>query len=170
MSLPKDGRKYELIDGDLLMSPVGMTHSDICIHLSTLLNVFVRRKKLGKVFDSSMGYRLSRAVLLSPDVSFVSKTRLSEIMLAPDKFLQGAPDLVVEVLSPSDSVKIIETKIDKYFEHGTSLAWLVDSKRHTVTVYTLDGVTKLTRGADSLTGGNVLPGFRCKISQIFPSF
>jgi len=169
MSLPKDGRKYELIDGDLLMSPVGMTHSDVCINLSTLSNNFVCRKRLGKVFDSSIGYRLSRTVLLSPDVSFVSKVRLTEIMVAPEKFLYGAPDLAVEVLSPSDTLKIIEDKLDKYFEHGTRLAWILDYKRKSVSVHTLDGITRLTKPGEWLTGGEVLPGFKCRLRQIFVS-
>lgn len=169
MSLPKDGRKYELIDGDLLLSPVGMTHSDVCIHISTLLNNFVRPRKLGKVFDSSMGFRLSRSVLLSPDVSFVSKARLAEILVAPEKFLYGAPELVVEVLSPSDTLRIIEDKLDKYFEHGTRLAWVVDYKRKTVSVHTLEGIRRLTKPNDVLDGGEVLPGFRCRLRQIFNS-
>jgi Uma2 family endonuclease len=169
MSLPKDGRKYELIEGDLLMSPVGMTHSDVCINISTLLTVFVRPRKLGKVFDSSMGYRLSRTVLLSPDVSFVSNARLAEILVAPDKFLYGAPDLVVEVLSPTDSLKLIEDKLDRYFEHGTRLAWVVDCRGRTVSVRTTDGITKLAKPGDVLTGGEVLPGFRCRLRRIFVS-
>src|SRR5437773_12259325 len=78
MSLPRDGRKYELIEGELLMSPVGRTHSLICLRLATLLVRFVEKKRLGEVFDSSMGFRLSPKILLSPDVSYVSKARLKK--------------------------------------------------------------------------------------------
>ena len=78
MSLPRDGRKYELIEGELLMSPVGRTHSLICLRLATLLVRFVEKKRLGEVFDSSMGFRLSPKILLSPDVSCVSKARLKK--------------------------------------------------------------------------------------------
>lgn len=167
MSLPKDGRKYELIDGRLLMSPVGSTHSRICIDLSFLLTAHARRRKLGQIFDSSIGFRLSPTILLSPDVSFVSHARLVEITVAPEKFLYGAPDLAVEVLSPSDSRKIMEGKLDKYFEHGTHLAWVVDPRHATVTVHDADSVTKLSGPATTLTGGEVLPGFKCKLSEIF---
>jgi Uma2 family endonuclease len=67
--------------------------------------------------------------MLSPDVSFISNARLAEIFVSPDKFFQGAPDLLVEVLSPSDRRSLIETKLAKYFEHGGRLAWLVDSRK-----------------------------------------
>ncbi|MBI4328190.1 MAG: Uma2 family endonuclease [Chloroflexi bacterium] len=167
MSLPNDGRKYELIEGELLMSPVGMTHSLICVELVALLTRFVQRKKIGAVFDSSMGFRLSRRLLLSPDVSYVSKARLKEIMVAPEKFLYGAPDLAVEVFSPSDTLDIIERKLDQYFHYGTRLAWVVDPQRRTVSVHALDAVTKLSRSSDTLGGGEVLPGFKCKLGRIF---
>ncbi len=167
MGLPKNGHKYELLEGDLLMSPVGETHSDICMRLGTLLTVFVESRQLGRVYDSSIGYRLSPKLLLSPDVSFVSNERLDRIRVAPEKFLQGAPDLAVEVLSPSDTATIIEKKLDLYFEHGTEAAWLVDPQRKAVSVYTLDGITRLTKLADVLAGGKVLRGFKCRLSRLF---
>jgi len=167
MALPKDGRKYELINGRLFMSPVGSTHSRICIDLSFLLTAHVRRRKLGQVFDSSIGFRLSPRILLSPDVSFVSHARLAEITIAPEKFLYGAPDLAVEVLSPSDSRKVIEGKLAKYFAHGTRLAWLVDPRCATVTIHEPDSVTTLKGLAAMLTGGEVLPSFKCRLKEVF---
>jgi Uma2 family endonuclease len=167
MSLPRDGRKYELIEGELLMSPVGVTHSLVCLNLAMRLIRFVERKRLGKVFDSSMGFRLSARILLSPDVSYVSKVRLKEIMVAPEKFLYGAPDLAVEVLSPGDTYDLVERKLEKYFHHGTRLAWVVDPKRRIVTVHSLDSFAKLTGLASTLTGGEVLPGFTCKLRNVF---
>ena len=167
MALPKDGHKYELLDGDMLMSPVGITHSEICVRLVLLLGAFVDRRRLGGVYDSSIGYRLGPKLLLSPDVSFVSNERMEQIVVSREKFFQGAPELAVEVLSPSDTVTIIETKLDKHFEHGTELAWLVDPRRKAVAVYTLDGITRLTKRTDLLTGGKVLRGFRCRLNRLF---
>jgi Uma2 family endonuclease len=166
MSLPKDGNKYELIEGDLLVSPVGNTHSLICIRTSCLLAMFVRRKKLGNVYDSSMGFRLGPRLLLSPDISFVSRARLAEIMVAPDKFLYGAPDLVVEVLSPGDRLKIIEDKLDKYFAHGTRLAWVVDPKHSTLAIHQPDSVTKLANANEVVNGGEVVHGFKFRLGEI----
>jgi len=106
-------------------------------------------------------------VLLSPDVSFVSKARLKKILLAPDKFLYGAPDLAIEVLSPTDRLREVHRKLDCYFEYGTRVVWWVDWQKEQVHIYTLDSIEALTRPRDVLTGGEVLPGFRCQINRIF---
>jgi Uma2 family endonuclease len=92
---------------------------------------------------------------------------LKQILIAPDKFLQGAPDLVVEVLSPSDRMTQINRKLDHYFEHGTKLVWLVNLPKQQVHIYTPDSIEALTGPNDVLTGGAVLPGFKCKLGRIF---
>ena len=168
-ALPKNGHKYELLDGDLIMSPVHANHGIICMRLGILLGSFVQRRMLGEVFDSSTGFRLSGEVLLSPDISFVSKARLKKIMPAPDKFLYGAPDLAVEVLSPNDRMKAIHRKLDLYFEHSCRLVWMVNWKLEQVHIYRTDSIEALTRPDDLLVGGEALPGFKCRLSQIFRS-
>ena len=165
--LPKDGYKYELLDGELIMSPVHARHGKICVRLVILLGTFVERHKLGDVYDSSTGFRLAPDLLLSPDVSFVSKARSKKILLAPDKFLQGAPDLAIEVLSPSDRMKQVHRKLDHYFEHGVRLVWWVDWTKEQVHIYTPDSVSALTRLTDTLSGGDVLHGFKCRLNRIF---
>ena len=166
-SLPKDGHKNELLDGELIMSPVHANHGVICVRLSSLLFNFVQKRKLGEVYDSSTGFRLSDKVVLSPDISFVSKARLKRIFVAPDKFLRGAPDLVVEVLSPSDRLREIHRKLDEYFEHGARAVWLVNWKLEQVHLYSPDSIEALTRPNDLLSGGQVLPGFKCRLGRIF---
>jgi Uma2 family endonuclease len=166
-TLPRNGHKYELLDGDLIMSPVYENHGAVCVEIITLIGVFVRRHKLGKVYDSSTGFRLTGDLLLSPDVSFVSNARLKRIRVAPEKFLAGAPDLVVEVLSPSDRMTQVIRKLDHYFEHGTKLAWLVNCRKQHVHTYTADSIEALTDLDAVLTGGAVLPGFKCKLRRIF---
>jgi len=166
-TLPKDGHKYELLDGDLIVSPVHENHGSVCIEITILIGLFVRRHKLGKVYDSSTGFRLTRDLLLSPDVSFVSEARLKTLRVAPDKFLAGAPDLVVEVLSPSDRMTQINRKLEHYFAHGTRLAWLVNLRKQQILIYTADSIEALTDLDDVLPGGAVLPGFKCKLRKIF---
>jgi Uma2 family endonuclease len=166
-TLPKDGHKYELLDGDLIMSPVHADHGKICARIVAMLLNFAEARKLGDVYDSSTGFRLAGDLLLSPDVSFVSKARLKTIRVAPDKFLAGAPDLVVEVLSPSDRMTQINRKLEHYFEHGTRLAWLVNLRKQQIHIYTADSIEALTDLDDVLTGGAVLPGFKCKLRRIF---
>jgi len=166
-TLPKDGHKYELLDGDLIMSPVHENHGRICARLCAMLLNFAESRKLGDVYDSSTGFRLTKDLLLSPDVSFVSNARLKKIRLAPDKFLAGAPDLAVEVLSPSDRMAQVNRKLEHYFEHGAKLAWLVTLPKQQVHIYTADSIEALTDLDDVLTGGAVLPGFKCKLRRIF---
>lgn len=149
------------------MSPVHENHSMVCVRIVSALFHFVEARALGQVYDSSLGCRLSENLLLSPDVSFVSKERLKKIRVAPDKFLAGAPDLVVEVLSPSDRMMQVNRKLDHYFEHGARLAWLVNWPKQQVHIYTADSIESLTNLGDVLTGGLVLPGFKCKLRKIF---
>ena len=166
-ALPQNGHKHELLDGDMIMSPVHAHHGTICVRMVLLLGEFVQKHKLGEVYDSSTGFKLASNLLLSPDVAFVSRARLKQILVAPDKFLQGAPDLVVEVLSPSDRMTQINRKLDHYFEHGTKLAWLVNMPKQQVHIYTSDSIEALTGPNDVLTGGAVLPGFKCKLARVF---
>ena len=149
------------------MSPVHENHGIVCVRLISALFRFVESRRLGNVYDSSTGFRLAEDLLLCPDVSFVSNERLKKIRLAPDKFLAGAPDLVVEVLSPSDRMMQVNRKLDHYFEHGTRLAWLVNWSKQQVHIYTADSIESLTNLDDFLTGGAVLPGFKCKLCKIF---
>jgi Uma2 family endonuclease len=166
-ALPRNGHKYELLEGKLIMSPVHANHGSICIRMIWLLSSFLERHKLGELFDSSTGFRLSKKLLLCPDIAFVSKATLKRILVAPDKFLQGAPDLVVEVLSPSDRMVQVNRKLDHYFEHGTRLVWLVNWRKQQIHIYTADSIEALTRPEDILTGGAVLPGFKCALGRIF---
>lgn len=166
-ALPKDGHKYELLEGELIMSPVHANHGTICMRLALLLGNFVQRHKLGELYDSSTGFRLSAKLLLSPDLAFASRATVKRILVAPDKFLYGAPDLVVEVISPGDRMVQLNRKLDLYFEHGTKLAWLINWRKEQVHIYTPDSIEALTGLNDVLTGGAVLPGFKCKLSRIF---
>jgi Uma2 family endonuclease len=165
--LPKDGHKYELLDGELIMSPVHANHGIVCMRFVLVLGNFVQRHKLGELFDSSTGFRLSEKVLLSPDIAFVSNARLKKILVAPDKFVCGAPDLAVEVLSPSDRLREVHRKLDRYFEHGTRAVWWLDWKKEQVHIYTQDSIEALTQPNDVLTGGEILPRFKCRLSRIF---
>ena len=149
------------------MSPVHLNHGMVCVRISSALFHVVEARGLGQVFDSSTGFRLAEDLLLSPDVSFVSKERLKKIGQAPDNFLAGAPDLVVEVFSPSDRMRQVRRKLDLYFEHGTTLAWLVNWRKQQVQIYTADSIESLNDLNDVLTGGIVLPGFKCKLRKLF---
>ena len=166
-ALPKDGHKYELLEGDLIMSPVHMNHGRLCARIAAILLDHAESRRLGDVFDSSTGFRLADDLLLCPDVAFVGKARMKALAPRPDKFFPGAPDLVVEVLSPSDRMTQINRKLEHYFEHGTKLAWLVNWQKEQVHIYTPDGLESLTHLEDVLTGASVLPGFKCRLRRLF---
>ncbi len=166
-ALPKDGHKYELLDAELIRCPIHAGHGVTSARLAALVGNFVWRRRLGAMFGSTTGIRLSNELVLSPDLAFASHATLKRILVAPDKFLYGVPDLVVEVLSPSDRMVQINRKLEHYFEHGTQLAWLVNWRKAQVHIYTADSIEALTGPSDVLTGGKVLPGFKCKLSRIF---
>src|SRR5262245_21469621 len=97
--LDRSGLRYEIVEREVRLSPAGLEHGDINVRLTVRLAVFVEQHGLGKVFDSSTGFRMPGGNLRAPDVSFVAKSRLPVARL-PKGFGELAPDLIVEVLSP----------------------------------------------------------------------
>lgn len=171
MALPKDGRKRELLEGIIHMSPVGYTHGLICRRIFMALALHVEKQGLGDVLDSSMGYRLGpanlRGTVLSPDVSFVAAARLARILPDPNKFIQAAPDLAVEVLSPGDSSLMTERKTRKYLEHGAQAVWIVDPYLREVRVYTRANEKRVYRDHEMIDAAPAVPGFRLSVVKIF---
>jgi Uma2 family endonuclease len=163
--LPRDGRKYELIKGELVVSPAGMQHEGIAAELVILLGIFLKAQKLGRVYTSSVGYTLPSGDLLSPDVSFVRTENLPDGK-SPVGFGQLAPDLAVEIISPSDNMNDVEEKVELYLQNGTQLVWVINPKIGRATVYRADGSVSLVRADGNLSGEAVLPGFVCPLVAI----
>lgn len=162
---PQDGRKYELVDGEIRVSPAGALHGHVSVALATRLHVYVKRRRLGHVFDSSTGFRLPGGNVRSPDVSLVAAGRF-KAGRPPEGFVDFAPDLAVEVLSPEDRPRDLLDKVGEYLEAGTRLVWVVDPNRRRATSYrSLTDVREIgTEGI--LQGEDVLPGFRCKLRSV----
>jgi Uma2 family endonuclease len=163
--VPKDGRKYELIRGELIVSPAGLKHEQIGIRLSYFIYSFLAQSPIGEVFGSSAGYQLAENIVLSPDVSFVRTERLpgGEV---PETFGQFAPDLAVEIVSPHDSPALTEAKVQLYLEHGAQLVWVINPKLRQATVYRADGTTGVVESDGALDGERVLPGFTCRLMDL----
>jgi Uma2 family endonuclease len=162
---PRDGRKYELVDGEIRVSPGGGRHSLVSLKLASRLLAFVTERAAGHAFDSSMGFRLPGGNVRSPDASFVAAGRF-EADTPPDDFADLAPDLAVEVLSPSERPRAVLDKVGEYLEAGVRLVWVIDPRSAKAIVYrSLTDVTELQTG-DALDGGEVLPGFRCLLRDI----
>lgn len=162
-------KDFELIDGRLLERKMGNKASWIAFELAILLREFVRAKKLGWVLCGDTGFRLDPErpnLVRKPDVAFVRAGRLPNEEPG-DAYDQLAPDLAVESISPNDTVHELEEKIDEYLRAGVRLIWVINSDLRTVKVFRPDGTITLLRNGDELNGEQVLPGFRCKVSDLF---
>ncbi|MBF2087215.1 Uma2 family endonuclease [Thermoleptolyngbya sp. C42_A2020_037] len=168
MALPQDGHRYELVNGELIdMGNSGMEHGWIASNLMIVLGGFVRTHKLGVMCDSSIAFSMKNGNRRSPDVSFVAKERLQGLRRLPKGFFQGAPDLAVEVLSPSNTVEEIHEKIVEYSENGTRLVWVIHPDEQYVLVYHSPSPDRLLRLQDALEGESVVPGFSLAVSELF---
>jgi Uma2 family endonuclease len=162
-----DGWKDELSRGRLVREPgPGHEHGRVQVNLATFLNRFVREHALGYIVAES-GFVLERHpdTVRGPDVAFVSRERYGD--MPPRQWAEFAPDLAVEVLSPSDRPSRMAEKVAQYFGAGTRLVWLIDPEDRTAVVYrTLADIRLLTEDED-LDGGDVLPGFSCRLAELF---
>jgi Uma2 family endonuclease len=166
-ALPDDGRFYELVDGRMIeVTPVDPGHSFISARIARLLDSFVDDSGSGRVSVEQAGYVLSTdpPVVRAPDVAFIRSDRLDRRVGA---FIEGAPDLVVEVMSPSDSAVELSEKIDAYFAAGARLLWVVYPRQRRIAVYSSPLRSQIVTEADTLDGGDVLPGFRIPVRKIF---
>ncbi len=160
-------RRLELVRGEVVqMAPVGLDHIRIVGLLISWIVPFVRERQLG-VAGPELGCVLARQpdLVRAPDIAFVSKARFSK--QAGAKFFEGAADLAVEVVSPSDKASEMQQKIDEYLAAGTRLVWLVDPQSQTVTAYHPSGDAHLYRGNEPVPGEDVLPGFSFRPSDLF---
>lgn len=169
MALNRDGHRYELVNGELIdMGNSGAKHGYLAIILSAALFNCVSTQKLGAMFDSSTAFKMKSGNKRSPDISFMAKERLQGLEDLPDGFLEGAPDLAVEILSPSNTVEEIHNKIVEYFENGSRLVWVIHPKEQYVLVYrSAQSPDRLLKFTDSLDGEDIVPGFTLPIADLF---
>lgn len=162
----RDKRLCELVDGTLVEKPMGYEEGLIEAVIIAILDSFVRAHKFGVVGSASTTMRILPNAVRLPDVAFISAAR--HAARDPNAAVPAiAPDLAVEVLSETNTRKEMALKLDEYFEAGTRLVWYVDPRTKTVDVYTsTTAVTRLTE-ADTITGGDVLPGFSANVAEFF---
>ena len=167
--MPDDGFRYELVKGELRkMSPSGSEHGAVIVNITVLLAQYVKSNKLGVCFGAETGFKIESDpdTVRAPDVAFIRRERIPASGITK-KFWPGAPDLAVEVLSPGDTRAEVDEKVEDWLQTGARAVWVINPKRRGVSVYrpTTD-VTRLSED-DELDGGEVVPGFRCKVSEIF---
>lgn len=169
LKMPKDGFRYELVKGELKkMSPAGFEHGAVGMALAMLLAQYVRANNLGVVCLAETGFKIATDpdTVLAPDVSFVRGERIPESGL-PKAFWPGAPDLAVEVVSPGDTAKEVAGKVEDWLAAGASAVWVVNPKRQTVTVHRSTAEATTLGETEELDGQDVVPGFRCRVAEIF---
>lgn len=164
-----DARHTELVDGVLIrMSPSGWDHGAIAAELTGRLWMFVHEHRLGRLYAAETGFVVAREPdsVLGPDIAFVSTARLPEVKRGRS-FSPIAPDLAVEVESPSNTQREIARKMELYLAGGTRLIWLFRPKKRVVLVYRPDVPDATLTESDDLDGFDVLPGFRLRIGELF---
>ena len=169
MKLPDDGFRYELINGELKkMPPPGHPHGRIAFRLSVFLGQFILDRGLGEGFATDTGFKLTSNpdTVLAPDLAFITNERFGEGK-DTEGYWRGAPELAVEVLSPSDRPGKVNKKILQWFSFGTQQVWVVDPKHSTVAVYRSESDITTFSGSDYLEAQDLLPGFRISLERIF---
>ena len=163
-----DDERWELLNGELLMAPSpNVSHQRVATDLVTVLNAFVQESDLGRVYAAPTDVVLSETNVVQPDLLFVSKEREQIITRAN---IQGAPDLAVEIRSPSTDERDRTVKRKLYADHGVREYWLVDPDAITITVLILrDGAFEevgVYRKGETLTSPT-LKGFGVNLDDIF---
>lgn len=164
--LPENqARFFELIEGEIIeVLPSNPRSSEIAVEIAFLLITYLRQNPFGRVTGEQGGYNLTPTTTVAPDVAFISKERQTEFPATG--FNPIAPDLAVEVMSPSDAYPDVLRKVSLYLQHGTRLVWVVNEAESAVIVHTPLGF-KVYQLTDTLDGGDVLPGFSLPVKNIF---
>jgi Uma2 family endonuclease len=167
LHMPDDGLRRELIAGEIKeMTPSGSEHGWVAMKFSGPLNLFVEENDLGAVFAAETGFVLATDpdTVRAPDVAFVARERVE---LVAKGYFPGAPDLAVEVISPSDTYSEVEDKVGAWLDAGCRMVVVVNPRNRTLKVYrTRTDVAVLTVD-DSFDGGDIVPGFQLPVRRIF---
>lgn len=168
LRMPSDGLRRELVSGELrTMPPAGFEHGAVSVESAAAVRDYVREHRLGRVVGAETGFRIGRDpdTVRAPDVAFVRADRLPP-RSQWGRFLDLAPDLAVEVVSPSDRMPDVGQKAQEWLAAGTQVVWVLLPELQAVDVHTSDGTIRLGPG-DLLDGGAVLPGFAVTVADLF---
>lgn len=161
-------KSTELVRGKLVVrEPPGTHHGRVQSTLNILVGSYVRAHQLGAIFGQDTGFKIATNpdTVRAPDLAFVQRERLAQI--GRRGYAALAPDLVAEILSPDDRPGEVLKKVSEWLDAGVALAWVIDPERHIAHVYRPDGsITAVAADAD-LEGEAVLPGFSCRLAELF---
>ena len=152
----------------IIMWPTGSESGKRNLNLAFQVELWNRQSRLGIVFDSSTGFKLSNGAIRSPDVSWITSNRWNSLS---DKQQRGFapidPDFVVELLSPTDNLLTTQQKISEYINCGVKLGWLINPDEKQVEIYRFSKDREILDNPSSLSGENILPGLTVDLSDIF---
>jgi Uma2 family endonuclease len=167
--LNRDLRMERTAKGDIVvMPPTGGATGARNVRLVTQLSLWAERDGAGIVFDSSTGFELPNGATRSPDAAWVRRTRLAHLSAEQkERFIRLCPDFVIELRSPSDSLRLTEEKMREYSANGAELGWLIDPEQRRVHVYRPGLDTQRIDEPTELAGEPVLPGFVLHLAPIW---
>ena len=167
--MPSDGKRYELVNGELrMMSPAGGQHGRIAMKIGRMLGNYVAENNLGEVFAAETGFLVSTNpdTVRAPDAAYVN-TAAFEQLEEVHGFLPVAPDLVVEVVSPSDTSSEVEEKANSWIGYGVGLALVVDPGNHSIRAYRKRGVIQTYFTGDTVDASDVVAGWKFAVDEVF---
>lgn len=158
-------RNVELDEGELIeIAAASEDHGNLELEIAFLLKRFAKEHDLGRVYAGYTGFRLNDGTLRSPDVAFLRKARVEQVRSTG--FENGAPDLAVEIFSPSDSVAQLMRKVKQYFAAGTHTVWIVYPERREIHALEASGADRILQAADIIDAQELLPGFSTPIAAV----
>ncbi len=163
------GKPVELIRGEVHKTmPAGEEHGEVAARIGVRAGFHALQHKLGKVYIAEPGFVLSTAQgesIRAPDFAFTRAERAPQERSR--RFSRTVPDLVLEVVSPSDTPEAVQDKVQEWLEAGVLVVWVADPERRVIEVYRADGTKQTLTVQDTLTGEPVLPGFQLPVSEVF---
>jgi len=152
----------------IIMPPTGSETGDRNAEITTQLRNWAKKDKKGKTYDSSTGFKLPNGAKRSPDASWILKERLENFSAKQlQRFLPLCPDFVLELSSPTDSLKDLQEKMDEYIENGARLGWLLNSKNKRILIYRPNEEIEVLKHPETISGAPVLEGFELDLREIW---
>ncbi len=164
LRMPDDGRKWELVNGEPKEVATSVKHDIYAMRLANMINSHAENK--GFITGSQAGYRMANGNIRCPDLAFTRYEKLPSGEL-PEGFGDFAPDLCIEIISPSEEPGEMMKKVREYFGAGAEQIWHLFPETKTVRVFISPEVSTEYHEDDEITGGDILPTFRCQVSEIF---
>ncbi|WP_121970929.1 Uma2 family endonuclease [Leptolyngbya sp. BC1307] len=151
----------------ILMPPTGWETGNRNFDLAQQFGNWVKRDGSGLGFDSSTGFRLPNGAIRSPDVAWVLKSRIEALSPDPNKFLPLCPDFAVELQSASDTLSVLQAKMQMYLNNGLTLGWLISPQDKIVEIYRPEQPVETVPLSGTLSGEPELPGLQVNLDEIF---